>query len=217
MRFAREAWPFVLPFWAAAAALAFAFGGFRGRTIWAITAAAAGLLLLLFFRDPPRHSDAAAGAILAPADGKVLLVDEVEDTAVGPGRFRRVVTFLSAFDVHVQKTPIEGTVVRSQLFRGRKVAAFRADAGRVNEQHLSVIQRPNGDLVAVRQIAGLIARRVVCYLEAGAAVGRAQPLGLIKFGSRVDLLVPPSYEIQVKVGDRVRNGETVMASRRDGA
>jgi phosphatidylserine decarboxylase len=91
------------------------------------------------------------------------------------------------------------------------VAAFREDAGDVNEKHLTVIRRGNGDFVGVRQIAGLLARRVVCYLKEGDRVHRGQALGLIKFSSRVDLLVPESYQVLVKKGDRVKNGATPMA------
>jgi phosphatidylserine decarboxylase len=130
---------------------------------------------------------------------------------VGPGRFHRVVTFLSVFDVHVQKVPAAGEVTTSRYKVGRKVAAFREDAGDINEKHLSVIRRPDGDLVGVRQIAGLLARRVVCYLKEGDQVHRRQPMGLIKFSSRVDLLVPESYSVLVKKGDRVKNGFTPMA------
>jgi phosphatidylserine decarboxylase len=141
----------------------------------------------------------------------VLAVDEVEDPAVGPGKYRRVVTFLNVFDVHVQRVPGPGEILKSELQPGKKVAAYRADAGDVNEQQVTVLRRPNGDVVGVRQIAGLVARRVVGYLRAGDRVERGRLLGVIKFGSRVDLLVPPSYEILVRPGDRVRNGETPMA------
>lgn len=212
MTFAREAWPFVVPFWLAAAVLAAS-----GYPWWGLGAAVAGFLVLLFFRDPARRFDGEESAVLAPADGLVTRVDTVEDPAVGPGQLRRVVTFLSAFDVHVQRVPATGRVVASAFTRGRKVAAFRADAGDVNENHLTVIRRgeeaggPAGDRIGVRQIAGLMARRVVCYLEPGQEVSRGQHLGLIKFGSRVDLLLPAHYEVLVAKGDRVRNGETLMA------
>ena len=206
MTFARESWPFVCPFFGAAvlaAALA--------RPGWAAGLAVAGVLVLLFFRDPRRRFDGPESTVLAPADGLVTRVDEVEDPAVGPGRLRRVVTFLSVFDVHVQRLPVSGEVVASDLRRGRKVAAFRHDAGEVNEGHLSVLRRPDGALVGVRQIAGLLARRVVCYLRPGERRTRGERMGLIKFGSRVDLIVPLGYRILVKPGDRVRNGETAIA------
>ncbi len=206
MTFAREAWPFVLPFAVLAAGL------FLTRHPgWGAAAALLAFAVLLFFRDPRRGFEGPDQVVIAAADGVVTLVDVVEDPAVGEGRFHRVVTFLSVFDVHVQRVPAGGRVVASELKPGRKVAAFRADAGDVNESHLTVIQRPHGDLIGVRQIAGLMARRVVCYLERGRTVSRGEHLGLIKFGSRVDLLVPESYQVLVKKGDRMRNGETPVA------
>jgi len=212
MTFAREAWPFVLPVAAAAAGL------FLTRhPLWGIAAALSAFGVLLFFRDPRRSFEGPESLVVAAADGRVTRVDVIEDPAVGPGRRHRVVTFLSAFDVHVQRVPAGGQVVVSELKPGRKVAAFRADAGDVNESHLTVIRRPDGDLVGVRQIAGLMARRVVCYLEAGRSVRRGDHLGLIKFGSRVDLLLPESYEVLVAVGDRLRNGETAVARPRAAA
>lgn len=208
MRFAREAWPFVVPFLLLAGALAL-----LRHPGWAAAAFVAGLLVLLFFRDPARRYAGAEGTVLAPADGLVTLVDRVEDPEVGPGAYHRVVTFLSVFDVHTQRTPAGGEVVVSRYAAGRKVAAFKRDVDRVNERHLTVIRRPNGDLVGVRQIAGLLARRVVCYLKEGERVERGQAMGLIKFGSRVDLLVPEAYRPLVTKGERVRNGETPVAER----
>jgi phosphatidylserine decarboxylase len=206
MTFAKESWPFVLPFALLAALLAAI-----GRPGWAAAAAALGLGVLAFFRDPARRFAGPPEAVLSPANGLVTGVEAVEAAELGPGRYHRVVTFLSIFDVHVQRVPTAGEVVASRHAAGRKVAAFRADAGEVNEQHLTIIRRPNGDLVGVRQIAGLLARRVVCHLAAGDQVVRGQPLGLIKFGSRVDLLVPASYGLLVGRGDRLCDGVTPVA------
>ena len=207
MKFAKEAWPFVLPFLLVGGALLVL--GYPG---WGAGLAVAGLLVLLFFRDPRRSYDGEAGIVLAAADGLITRVDEIEDPEVGPGRHQRIVTFLSVFDVHVQRVPATGEVTASRYKAGRKVAAFREDAGDVNEKHLTVLRRENGDLVGVRQIAGLLARRVVCYLKEGDQVRRGQSMGLIKFGSRVDLLVPAGYRVLVKKGDRVKNGVTPMAT-----
>jgi phosphatidylserine decarboxylase len=206
MKIAKEAWPFVLPFVFLAGLLLV-----LGRPGLAAAALVAGLLVLLFFRDPRRVYEGEAGVVLAPADGVVTRVDTIEDPEVGPGRYHRVVTFLSVFDVHVQRVPTAGEVLVSRYARGRKVAAFREDAGDVNEKHLTVIRRPNGDVIGVRQIAGLLARRVVCSLKEGDHVHRGQSMGLIKFGSRVDLLVPESYRVLVKKGDRLQNGATPAA------
>lgn len=206
MTFAKEAWPFVLPFVFGAAILSWI-----DRPGWALAALVVGLLVLLFFRDPTRRYEGEVGVVLAAADGLITRIDTIEDPEIGPGRYHRIVTFLSVFDVHVQKVPAAGEVIASRYAVGKKVAAFREDAGDVNEKHLTVIRRQNGDTIGVRQIAGLLARRVVCYLKEGDHVHRGQPMGLIKFSSRVDLLVPESYELKVRKGDRVKNGATPMA------
>jgi len=206
MTFAREAWPFVSPFVFAAAAL-FYFQHPRS----AIAALVVGFLVLLFFRDPARGFTGPAGTVIAAADGKITEIKVVEDPEIGPGRYRRIVTFLSVFDVHVQRCPVDGEVVHSEMRRGAKLAAFHPDVGEKNEAHTQVFLRPSGDRVGVRQLAGLLARRVVSYLKPGETKRRGDHLGVIKFGSRVDLFVPESYRVLVKVGDRVRNGETAMA------
>jgi phosphatidylserine decarboxylase len=211
IRFAREAWPFVLPIWLLAGLLVL-----LRQPLWGLAAAVVGLLVLLFFRDPRTARGGRDEEVTAPAWGLVTRIDTVEDAELGPGRFHRVVTFLSVFDVHVQRCPVGGEVLATSLRPGKKVAAFRADAAEVNEGVLSVLQRPGGDRVGVRQIAGLLARRVVCHLRPGQQVERGEPMGLIKFGSRVDLLVPESYTVAVAERQRVRGGETVMA-RRGGA
>lgn len=206
MRFAREAWPFVLPFVALAVLL-----WWMNMPRWGALAAVFAALVLLFFRDPTRKFEGPPQLLLAPADGTVTRIDTVEEAALGPGRWRRIVTFLSVFDVHVQNVPVGGTVISSQRKTGRKVAAFRTDADRVNESHLTVLRLDNGDLIGIRQIAGLVARRVVCYVGEGQTVTRGQHLGIIKFGSRVDLFLPETYDVVVGVGDRLTNGLTVVA------
>lgn len=215
MKFAKEAWPFVLPF------VALGIGLFAiSQPYWAGAALLVGFFVLLFFRDPKRAYEGDPSVVIAAADGLVTAVEEIEEEILGPGTHRRVVTFLSAFDVHVQRTSVSGEVVSSTLKRGLKVPAFRHDAGEVNEAHTTLIRRSAdgslgeqvaGDLIAIRQISGLMARRVVCYLKAGDQVRQGQHLGVIKFGSRVDLIVPASYEVLVKKGDRLKNGETPMA------
>jgi phosphatidylserine decarboxylase len=210
MRFAKEAWPFVLPFLLASGVL-FALR----RPGWGAGLCAVGLLVLLFFRDPARRFDGPPGVVVAPADGHVTEISVVEDAEIGPGRFRRVVTFLNVFDVHVQRCPVDGRVVHSRLRRGLKLAAFRPDVGDKNEGHTNVFALAGGARVGVRQLAGLIARRVVSYVGEGESRRRGDLLGVIKFGSRVDLFVPETYRVLVAVGQRVRNGETAMAEPGD--
>jgi phosphatidylserine decarboxylase len=206
MTFAKEAWPFVLPFVAFAA-----FALWLGHPRWGVALLVVGFLVLLFFRDPARRFDGPPSILVAPADGKVTQVSLVEDSEIGPGRFHRIVTFLSVFDVHVQRCPTAGKIVHSELRRGLKLAAFRPDVGEKNEAWTNVFERAGGDRIGVRQLAGLLARRVVSYRRAGDALQRGNLLGVIKFGSRVDLFVPESYRVLVASGQRVRNGETPMA------
>lgn len=207
MTFAKEAWPFVLPF-VALAVILFVLG-YPG---YGAAALVVGFVILLFFRNPTRRFGGDVEILLSPGDGVITRVDVIEDPEVGPGRYHRIVTFLSVFNVHVQRVPAAGEVTLSRYAAGRKVAAFREDAGDVNEKHLTVIRRANGDLVGVRQIAGLLARRVVCYLKEGDQVQRGQLMGVIKFSSRVDVLVPESYKVLVQKGDRVRDGLTPFAA-----
>jgi phosphatidylserine decarboxylase len=174
-------------------------------------AALSAVLLLLFFRDPGSHYEGADDVVLAPAWGKVLRVEEARDPAVSPEPLHRIVTFLSVFDVHLQRAPISGKVVLSAEEPGRRVAAFRHDAGDVNAGRLTVLEDSDGDRVGVRQIVGLLARRIVCYFRPGQCVDRGQTLGLIKFGSRVDLLVPRTYEVLTQPGARLRGGTTPVA------
>jgi phosphatidylserine decarboxylase len=211
MTFAKEAWPFVLPFALAAIAL-FGFGHPR----WGAAVAIVGLLVLLFFRDPARRFGGDPGIVLAPADGVVTEVSTVEDPEIGPGRFHRVVTFLSVFDVHVQRCPTDGRIVYSKGRTGLKLAAFKPEVGDKNQAWTNVFERADGTRVGVRQLAGLLARRVVSYVGAGETVRRGDRLGVIKFGSRVDLFVPSTYRVLVAKGERVRNGATPMAAPADG-
>ncbi len=206
MTFAKEAWPFVLPF-ALVAVVALTLQ----RPRLAAVAAVVGLIVLLFFRIPARASTAPVNAVLAPANGKITAIGRVENPEFGTGEFHHIVTFLSVFNIHVQRAPADGKVAASSHRPGRKVAAFRPDAGDVNESQLSVFTTPNGDTIAMRQIAGLLARRVVTYLGVGDIVERGELIGLIKFGSRVDLYLPASYHLRIEEGQTVHEGETVMA------
>lgn len=206
MRFAKECRPFVLPVAALGALLAF-----LGRPGWGAGIALLAFLVLWFFRIPRCRDLPQSDRVLAPANGRIVAIDVVQAADVGLGRFHRVATFLSLFDVHVQRAPVDGEVVASEYSPGRKLAAFRRRAGEVNEQQLTVLRRPNGDLVGIRQIAGLLARRVVTYLQPGFRLRQGDLMGVIKFGSRVDLLVPESYHLEVAVGQRVREGRTAVA------
>ncbi len=206
MRFAREALPFVLPLVLLAIAAVAA-----GWPRIGVTIAVLALAVLWFFRVPtrPPHSDPAV--VLAPANGVITAIDEVVEERLGEAPVRRIVTFLSVFNVHVQRAPVSGEVIISDYQPGRKVAAFREDAGEVNEYHFTALETGTGDVVGMKQIAGLLARRVVSDAEVGERFERGQRIGIIKFGSRVDLYLPTSWEIAVAVGDRLTEGATVVA------
>ena len=211
MTFAKEAWPFVLPF------LVLAGGGLLLRKpLAAAVLGVVALAILLFFRIPARSTAAAPDVVLAPANGRITSIARVTDPDFAEGEYHRVVTFLSVFNVHVQRAPVAGEVIATHYRRGRKVAAFRPDAGEINESRLAVIRTAGGDTVAVQQIAGLVARRVVSYLEEGDQLDRGDLIGVIKFGSRVDLYLPSHYRLLVEKGQTVHEGKTTMATSKDG-
>ena len=210
MSFAREALPFVLPIVLVGALLLI---GKRPALAAVVLLLAVGVLL--FFRIPRRASDAPPGAVLAPANGKVTRIDRVELPELDGREMVRVATFLSVFDIHVQRSPVAGEVIDTVYTPGRKVAAFRDDADQINENGLTLLRTDDGEEFAVRQIAGLVARRVVTKVESGDRLERGQLFGLIKFGSRVDLFLPPRYEVELAVGDRVVEGQTIVAHPAD--
>lgn len=166
--------------------------------------------LLFFFRDPERHSDSGPDAVLAPADGRVLIAGPALPDAAPPGEWQQVSIFLSPMDVHVNRVPVSGRVTRVSFTPGRFLPAYRHDAGAVNERSEIWIDY-NGQTIVVRQVVGVLARRVVCRLEIGATVRAGDRYGIMKFGSRMDVFMPLTAEMCVKVGDAVRGGETVIA------
>jgi len=161
---------------------------------------------LYFFRDPERAIPAGDVAV-SPADGKVLSVQ-----ADGPDQ-TRVSIFMNVFDVHVNRAPIAGRVSQIAYKKGRFLVASRDRAALENEQNLVVLEG-GGSRVAYKQIAGLIARRIVCYKKTGDEVMRGERVGLIKFGSRVDVFLGPEWQVEIKPGERVRAGSSVLARRR---
>ena len=170
---------------------------------------------LSFFRDPEAVVPAEARSFVAPGHGTVDVIDEAFEEAFMGGRCRRISIFLSVFDVHVQNAPLSGKVAYLQHSPGKFVNAMRSDCGSYNENVLIGIEssEASGERVAVRLIAGLIARRIIPWVREGDALGKGQRIGLIQFGSRVDLFLPLSVQVQVKLGDKVIGGETIMALR----
>lgn len=161
---------------------------------------------LWFFRDPNRRIPAGEGIIVSPADGKVEEADWIETTA---GSRVRVAIFLNVFDVHVNRVPAEGVVTLVEYREGQFLNALRPESALHNEQTMVTIDAGSYS-VSFKQIAGVLARRIVCRLQAGERVERGQRMGMIKFGSRVDVLLPASVELRVKAGDRVKGGSSVL-------
>jgi phosphatidylserine decarboxylase len=173
------------------------------------------VLTLYFFRDPTPHVPTAPGVVVAPAHGLVDCVEETMEPEFLGGPCRRISIFLSVFDVHVQNAPVTGKIAFLKHQPGQFLSALKTESARCNENTLIGIEsgeRP-GERVAVRQIAGLIARRIVTWVKVGDAVARGQRLGLIQYGSRCDVYLPPHFQIVVRSGDRVKGGETIVARR----
>lgn len=203
--FAPEGYPFVL-----IPAIAGFFSWTFGSPPLAVVLWLLAAFCVSFFRDPPRHSDAPAGDVLAPADGKVLSIGPAPAAVAALGLPTRVSIFMSPANVHVNRAPTGGTVREARYSRGKKLPAFKDKASELNEHSFVVIGGPHGTL-AYKQIAGSIARRVVCDLAAGQTVERGQRVGIIKFSSRVDLFLPATAEVAVTPGMRTRAGLTVVA------
>lgn len=166
-----------------------------------------GMFLVWFFRDPSRRVPRDPGLIVSPADGKVEEAEWIETSA---GSRVRVSIFLNVFDVHVNRVPVSGTVSLVEYREGLFLNALNAESAVRNEQTLITIDA--GDYsVSFKQIAGLLARRIICNLREGDRVVRGQRMGLIKFGSRTDVLLPANVELRVKAGDRVKGGSSVLA------
>jgi len=168
------------------------------------------LFTLYFFRDPDRSTPGGANLIIAPADGKVVLVQDVVDTEFVHGDARQVSIFMSPLNVHVNRFPISGTVGYFCYFPGEFLVAFDDKASLRNERtHIGV--QNSSQRVLFKQIAGFVARRIVAELQVGDRVAAGQRFGMIKFGSRVDVIMPRSVTVKVGVGDRTVAGETVLA------
>ncbi|MDI6852152.1 MAG: phosphatidylserine decarboxylase family protein [Deltaproteobacteria bacterium] len=171
----------------------------------------AGLFFLYFFRDPERTAPSEADAVVSPADGRVILVDEVREEKFLRGPAKRVAVFMNVFDVHVNRSPMAGKVAASEHRDGRFLAAFKEEAEKANERQATLLTVNDGRQVLVVQIAGLLARRIILYPGPGDFLAKGERLGMICFGSRVDLYLPPTCEILVKKGDRVKAGASIVA------
>jgi len=173
--------------------------------------------ILWFFRDPARRIPGAEGLVVSPADGKVVEVaPNVDEPRVQGKGYTRVAIFLSVFNVHVNRAPVAGKVDRIDYTAGRFLNAMKSEASSQNERNrISLISTESDrpESIPFTQIAGLIARRIVCYKKAGDTVRRGERVGLIRFGSRTEILVPPGYQVVVAPGEKVRGGSSIIARR----
>jgi phosphatidylserine decarboxylase len=181
--------------------------GWLTQPAWAVVPLLLALFFLWFFRDPERVIPDAIGAVVSPADGKVT---DVSGVTIGEAKKVRISIFLSVFDVHVNRSPIAGFVREVRYQRGKFLNAMNQASAEQNEQNIVSVEG-DGQTVVFKQIAGLLARRIVFNPKVGDRVERGQRVGLIKFGSRVDVVLDASAALQVKVGDQVRGGASVLA------
>ena len=182
-----------------------------GWQVLTLVAVALTVFTVAFFRDPERVTPAGADLIVAPADGRVIKVAPVRDERFLEGEAMLVSIFMSPFNVHVNRAPVSGRVVDVRYTHGKYFRAFADKASLDNEQNAVLLEDGQGRRLGCVQIAGFLARRIVCYLRPGMHVERGQRYGMIKFGSRADVYLPPATSVRVQVGDRTRAGVTVLA------
>lgn len=181
------------------------------RGIFAALALVLFVLVLQFFRNPTRYTQADEEHIIAPADGKVVVIEEVEETEYFKDRRLQVSIFMSPVNVHVNRNPIAGMVKFYRYHAGKYLAAWHPKSSTENERTTVVVRDNKGREVLFRQIAGAMARRICCYVDEGVRVQQGKEMGFIKFGSRVDLYLPLGTKVNVKLGDKTTSGETVIA------
>jgi len=211
LNFAREGLLFIA---IAAVVAASAFGFAISRRSWGLWLAAFVLLLLAlwvayFFRDPERVGDRGASLLVSPADGKLIMITDVDEPSFAQGRAIRLSIFMNVFNVHVNRYPVDGVVKYIHYNKGKFFNASAEKSSLENEQ-MSVGIETGGHRVLVRQIAGLIARRIVTYSKLGETVRQGDRMGIIRFGSRVDLFLPPGSTVRAKLGDATTAGVTIL-------
>lgn len=172
------------------------------------------LFFAFFFRDPDRRSPQDSKLVLSPADGRVLVAGQSDPAAAPSGDWQQISIFLSPLDVHVNRTPVSGRVTRVEFRKGKFLPAYHHDAAAANERSEVWVQH-GSQTVVFRQIVGILARRVVCRVAPGAELQAGQRFGIMKFGSRMDVFLPPSAQLRVAVGDHVVGGVTVIATLGD--
>ena len=202
---AREGWPY-LGLACLAALLVQVEAGFA----WAWPFWLIALFVLQFFRDPPREVPQTEGAVLSPADGRVVSVENAHDPYADRPALK-ISVFMNVFNVHSNRVPVDGTIERITYFPGKFLNADLDKASEQNERNVLVVRTGDNQLVSCVQVAGLIARRILCYVKEGDSIRRGQRFGFIRFGSRVDVYLPPDARPRVGIGDKVAATSTVLA------
>jgi phosphatidylserine decarboxylase len=205
MRIDPAGWPFIGGSLALAVLAASLVGGAAAVIFVVLTG-----VFLFFFRDPDRPITSDTDAVLAPADGRVMVAGAPPGEAFPAGNWQQISIFLSPMDVHVNRLPISGRVTKVEYHPGRFLPAYRAEAGDLNE-YTEVAIDHDGQPIVVRQIVGVLARRIVCRIKEGASVQAGERFGVMKFGSRMDVFVPATATVTVKVNEKVVGGVTVIA------
>jgi len=201
---ASEGWPFIIPL-AIVTALLFAFGWKNTAYVSLVLT----LFVLFFFRDPERTVPEGKGVVVSPADGKVIVIKDIYEPTYLKQDVKQISIFLSVFNVHVNRSPVGGTVEIVKYNPGKFHVASVDKASLDNEQTAMVIDDGKHKIL-VKQIAGLIARRIVCYAKPGDAIRIGERYGLIRFGSRVDIFLPKDTELKVKLGDRIKGARDII-------
>ena len=201
---AREGWPF-LAIAVIVSAVATVFCGIWSTPLWIIA-----VFVLQFFRDPARVIPQQANAVLSPADGRIVVVEKTQDPYAGREALK-ISVFMNVFNVHSNRAPVDGKIDKVEYFPGKFVNADLDKASIENERNALVITASGGQVVTCVQVAGLIARRILCYVKAGDSLSRGQRYGFIRFGSRVDVYLPLTATPKVVVGDKVSATETILA------
>lgn len=201
---AREGWPFL------AISIILAIGVTAWCASWSIPFWIIALFVLQFFRDPPRAIPQDTGAVLSPADGRIVAVERTQDVYAQRDSIK-VSVFMNVFNVHSNRSPVDGTVQRIQYFPGKFVNADLDKASLENERNALLIKTADDQDITCVQVAGLIARRILCYVKTGDVMARGQRYGFIRFGSRVDVYLPLSATVKVTIGDKVSATSTILA------
>lgn len=205
---AREGWPFIAG--SVVIALLVSFWSFG----WSIPLWIVAIFVVQFFRDPPRQGSTAANAVLSPADGRIVVIAEVDDP-YAERRALKISVFMNVFNVHSNRSPVDGTVKKVTYFPGKFFNAALDKASLENERNATIIETTLGHTVTAVQVAGLVAKRILCYAKVGQTIGRGERYGFIRFGSRVDVYLPLGARPRVSIGDRVSATTTVLAELPD--